>query len=110
MAFEACRTSSAGRTSRASRTRAAAFREVGVLMLLGDEDTSLEGCVGMLREVGIRVDVLDGRDLGRRFPDLHLCGARLDMKDPESHACRDLCRASFEPEGGYADPVGRPRT
>lgn len=82
------------------------LKQVGVLWLMPQEDKTMEPCHQMLKEVGIKTDLLDSETLEKYFPDFLFCGNKLNISDPENHKCDEIKIASFEKEGGYLDPVG----
>ncbi len=66
------------------------FTETGVVMLVGEKDhTGLKANVDLQQSVGIRTNIIDAQTLRDIMP-----GIRVP----------DTIAASYEPEGGYADP------
>ena len=81
------------------------FRNIGVLFLFPPGDTSPEGIIANHKATGVKSSRLTVADALKEFPDLHDCGAPLDLAG-EDHDCLAGFEAIHEPDGGFADPVG----
>lgn len=66
------------------------FIETGVVMIVGEKDhTGLKANIDLQQSVGIRTSIIDAHTLRDIMPDISVS---------------DTIAASYEPEGGYADP------
>lgn len=84
----------------------ARFHPIGVLWMMGYGFAEAEKIRGRLEGQGVRAEVLDAQTIRARFPALSTCAEPFDLTGAAPHTCRDLEAALFEPEGGFADPVG----
>ncbi|MCZ6472101.1 MAG: FAD-dependent oxidoreductase [SAR324 cluster bacterium] len=81
------------------------FRNSGVVFLLSQEGRAVEEVLSIHRRAGVVSEVLDAQARARLMPDFSFCSAYLDL-DAEAHECQEGLTAIYEPEGGFADPVG----
>ncbi len=80
--------------------------ETGVLWMMGESREIVSETVSRLRSQGVGAENLSPSDVAERFPALSTCVSPLDWSGETEHECVDGEAFLFEPEGGYADPVG----
>ncbi|MCZ6557190.1 MAG: FAD-dependent oxidoreductase [SAR324 cluster bacterium] len=83
----------------------AAYRDVGVVFLLPKEDPVVERIMNMHKAVGVKSQLLDFYERKRVMPDVDFCATPLDL-DADAHECGGELAVIYEPDGGFADPVG----
>ena len=95
------------------RETRANFVRAGVLFLFRRDEPSLASVLDMHRRVGIRSSLLDARQKAEQFPDLDFAapppealeGTSAGATHPDDTPSHEA-QALYEPEGGFADPVG----
>lgn len=88
-----------------SETRSG-LQRTGVMWMMGESASKLESDAAKLGSQGVAAEVLSPADLARDFPALNDCGEPFDLTGEIEHICRPAEGFLFEPDGGYADPVG----
>lgn len=78
----------------------------GVLWMMGETVEKVSGDAEKLVSQGVAAHAIGPEDVRSLFPALSTCAEPLDMVDGAAHECRDGEAFLFEPDGGYADPVG----
>lgn len=79
--------------------------QIGVLWLLGADQSTVKEEAGLLQGMDIPTLVLDPEHLSELFPALSDCGQPFDLTGQVPHHCAPMEAALFEEEGGYADPT-----
>lgn len=78
----------------------------GVLWLMGETVEKVETDAAKLHKEGVSAVSISPDDLGDLFPALSPCTAPFDMTGAIEHECSTDGAFLYEPDGGYADPVG----
>lgn len=82
------------------------LRRLGVLWLMGEAAEKVEADAEKLRSQGVSAIAIGPEEVTDRFPALSTCGEHFDMSGEDDHVCIPGDAFLFEPDGGYADPVG----
>ncbi len=82
------------------------LQRTGVMWMMGESASKLEADAAKLVSQGVAAEVFSPADLAREFPALNDCGAPFDLTGETDHVCSSAGGFLFEPNGGYADPVG----
>ena len=83
----------------------AGFKNSGFLFLLSATETSMPALRSHHLRAGVESHVLDAKQIRSQFPDISSCGQPLNLED-ETHDCIGGVQGLWEPQGGFADPVG----
>ena len=81
------------------------FRNCGVVFLMDPKAPSLPKIMENHQRAGVQFSLLDAQERKNRFPDLSFCSELLDL-GADDHRCSEEAITLYEPEGGFADPVG----
>lgn len=82
------------------------LHRVGVLWMMGETTSKVRADVEKLVSQGVEAEALGPDQVTGLFPALSTCGEPLDLTGETPHVCRPGEAFLFEPQGGYADPVG----
>ncbi len=82
------------------------LNRVGVLWMMGESHDKVARDTAKLRSQGVAAEHLGPDDVETRFPALSTCAEPFDLEGDVEHVCRPGEAFLFEPQGGYADPVG----
>jgi glycine/D-amino acid oxidase-like deaminating enzyme len=82
------------------------LQRVGVLWMMGESTERVDADVDKLESQGVNAEMLGPTDVNDRFPALSNCAEPFDLTGETEHLCRPGEAFLFEPDGGYADPVG----
>ena len=74
--------------------------------MMGESIEKVKTDAAKLVSQGVKADVLMPDALNERFPALSTCTAPFDMTGEVEHECSTDGAFLYEPQGGYADPVG----
>lgn len=82
------------------------LNRVGVLWLMGESTGKVAADAEKLVSQGVSAEALGPGDVTSLFPALSTCGVPFDLTGEVEHQCAPGHAFLYEPEGGYADPVG----
>lgn len=82
------------------------LNRLGVLWLMGEPVAKVGTDAAKLRKEGVSAETISPEDLRDLFPALSPCTAPFDMTGAIEHECSADGAFLYEPDGGYADPVG----
>jgi glycine/D-amino acid oxidase-like deaminating enzyme len=82
------------------------FHSVGMLWMMGYNNSDASAARDRLIDQGGRAEVLDAAGVQALFPALSTCAEPFDLSGRIPHECRPLEAALFEPDAGFADPSG----
>lgn len=82
------------------------LQRTGVMWMMGESSEKLQADAAKLVSQGVAAEVYSPDDLARDFPALNDCGEPFDFTGEVEHVCRPAEGFLYEPNGGYADPVG----
>jgi sarcosine oxidase, subunit beta len=82
------------------------LQRVGVLWMMGESPEKVASDTAKLRSQGVAAEHFGPDDVTGLFPALSNCAEPLDLTGDGEHECRPGKAFLFEPDGGYADPVG----
>ncbi|HIE21099.1 MAG TPA: FAD-binding oxidoreductase, partial [Acidimicrobiia bacterium] len=82
------------------------LQRVGVLWMMGETISKVRADADKLVSQGVEAEALGPDQVTELFPALSTCGEPFDLTGETPHLCRPGEAFLFEPQGGYADPVG----
>lgn len=82
------------------------LQRIGVLWMMGETSEKVSLDADKLVGEGVKAEVLSPEQLTGMYPALSDCGVPFDLTGEIEHTCSPGEAFLFEPEGGYADPVG----
>ncbi len=82
------------------------LHRVGVLWMMGEPEEKVRTDTEKLVSQGVAAEAIDASQVEDLFPALNTCVAPFDWSGETEHVCAPGDAYLFEPEGGYADPVG----
>lgn len=82
------------------------LNRVGVLWMMGESMEKVSADADKLVSQGVAAEAFGPDDVARVFPVLNDCGEPFDLTGETEHVCRPGEAFLYEPQGGYADPVG----
>ena len=82
------------------------LNRAGVVWMMGESADRVEEVANRLRSQGVAAQSIGGDTLEQEFPALSACSAPFDLSGEVGHECSPGEAFLYEPDGGYADPVG----
>lgn len=82
------------------------LNRVGVLWMMGETPEKVSADVSKLIAQGVAAEHLSEAEAKAMFPALSTCAAPFDLTGEVDHECVPGEAFMYEPDGGYADPVG----
>jgi sarcosine oxidase, subunit beta len=82
------------------------LQRIGVLWMMGESREKVATDAEKLVSQGVSAEALGPDEVTSLFPALSTCAVPFDMTGEVEHHCAPGEAFLYEPDGGYADPVG----